>query len=110
MADSPFNYLDGILHAEDVDVRQIADHVGTPFYCYSASAIRNNYTAIATAFGSSNALICYAMKANSNLTVLKLLAELGAGMDVVSEGELRRAMAVGVKGEKILFSGVGKFF
>ena len=86
----------------------IAEAVGTPFYCYSSAAIAGSFEAFRNAFAGQNALISYAMKANSNQAVLTTLAELGAGMDVVSEGELRRALAAGVPGERIIFSGVGK--
>src|SRR5579872_5129997 len=104
----PFTYRNGDLHAEDVALATIADAVGTPFYCYSSTAIERNFEAFRDAFAGQNALICYAMKANSNQAVLTTLAGLGAGMDVVSEGELRRARAAGVPGGRIIFSGVGK--
>ena len=103
-----FSYRDGVFHAEDVDLAAIARSVGTPFYCYSTAAIEGHFKQFAAAFADQNALVCYAMKANSNQAVLKTLAGLGAGMDVVSEGELRRARAAGVPGERIIFSGVGK--
>lgn len=102
-----FHYTDGVLHAEDVDLRAIAANVGTPFYCYSAATLTRHFKVFSAAF-KDKALICYAMKANSNQAVLTLLAALGAGMDVVSEGELRRAIAAGVPGSRITFSGVGK--
>jgi len=98
----------GVLHAEDVDLRTIAAQVGTPFYCYSSATLTRHYQVFAAAFGKLDALICYAMKANSNQAVLRTLADLGAGMDIVSEGELRRAQAAGVPGSRITFSGVGK--
>ena len=104
----PFTYRNGALHAEDVDLATIAEAVETPFYCYSSAAIADSFKAFRDAFAGQNALISYAMKANSNQAVLTTLAELGAGMDVVSEGELRRARAAGVPGERIIFSGVGK--
>jgi diaminopimelate decarboxylase len=98
-----------VLHAEDVDLRALADTVGTPFYCYSTATFERHYQVFAQAFSARpDTLVCYSIKANSNLGVLKTLARLGAGMDVVSEGELRRALAVGVPGERIAFSGVGK--
>ncbi len=103
-----FAYRNGIMHAEDVDLRSIASQVGTPFYCYSTATFERHYKLFDGAFGDHDHLVCYGIKANSNLAVLKVLANLGAGMDVVSEGELRRARAVGVPGEKIVFSGVGK--
>ncbi len=100
--------IDGVLHAEDVDVREIAAQVGTPFYCYSTATLTRHFTVFSSAFSGMDALVCYAMKANSNQAVLKTLARLGAGMDIVSEGELLRAQAAGVPGSKITFSGVGK--
>ena len=103
-----FHYADGVLCAEQVDLRAIAAQVATPFYCYSTAALSRRYDAFTRAFAGADALVCYAMKANSNQAVLKTLARLGAGMDVVSEGELRRALAAGVAGSKITFSGVGK--
>ena len=103
-----FAYRDGVLHAEDVDLRRIADEVGTPFYCYSSATLERHYRVFAEAFADRDALVCYAVKANSNQAVLRTLGELGAGMDIVSEGELRRALAAGVPGERIVFSGVGK--
>ena len=103
-----FAYRDGVLCAEDVPLPEIARAVGTPFYCYSSATIERHFEVFRAAFDNQNALVCYAMKANSNQAVLATLARLGAGMDVVSEGELRRARAAGVAGEKIIFSGVGK--
>ena len=103
-----FSYRNGALHAEDVALTAIAREVGTPFYCYSTATIERHFKVFSDAFVGQNALVCYAMKANSNQAVLKTLADLGAGMDVVSEGELRRARLAGVPGEKIIFSGVGK--
>src|SRR6478609_2507842 len=103
-----FAYRDGILHAEGVDLRRIAEEVGTPFYCYSSATLERHYRVFAEAFSDRDALVCYAMKANSNQAVLRTLGELGAGMDIVSEGELRRALAAGVPGERIVFSGVSK--
>ncbi len=103
-----FSYRNGVLCAEDVDLPTMAREVKTPFYCYSSATIERHFKGFEAAFSGQNALVCYAMKANSNQAVLKTLAELGAGMDVVSGGELRRARAAGVPGEKIIFSGVGK--
>jgi diaminopimelate decarboxylase len=103
-----FDYRDGVLHAEDVALPAIAEAVKTPFYCYSAATIRRHYKVFAEAFDGLDALVCYAMKANSNQAVLALLGSLGAGMDVVSGGELRRALAAGIDPGKITFSGVGK--
>ncbi|MGH7114978.1 MAG: diaminopimelate decarboxylase [Stellaceae bacterium] len=103
-----FVHRGGELHAEGVPIRQIAATIGTPFYVYSAAAFAAAYGAFAEAFAAERALICYAVKANSNLAVLRLFAGLGAGADVVSEGELRRALAAGMPPERIVFSGVGK--
>ena len=103
-----FAYRDGVLHAEDVDLRTLADEVGTPFYCYSSATLERHYRVFAEAFADTDALVCYALKANSNQAVIATLARLGAGADIVSEGELRRALAAGVPAERIVFSGVGK--
>ena len=103
-----FAYQNGALHAEDVALDQIARDVGTPFYCYSTATLERHYTVFTEAFSGLDAMTCYAMKANSNQAVLKTFARLGAGMDVVSEGELHRALAAGVPGSRITFSGVGK--
>ena len=103
-----FAYRGGALCAENVALPDIARTVGTPFYCYSTATITRHYAAFRAAFAGEDALVCYAVKANSNQAVLTTLARLGAGMDVVSEGELRRARAAGVPAERIIFSGVGK--
>ncbi|WP_157014154.1 diaminopimelate decarboxylase [Mesorhizobium xinjiangense] len=103
-----FDYRDGVLFAEDVAAPEIAAAVGTPFYCYSTATLTRHYNVFAEAFAELDALVCYAMKANSNQAVIKTLAGLGAGADVVSGGELRRALAAGIPGSKIMFSGVGK--
>jgi diaminopimelate decarboxylase len=103
-----FAYRDGVLHAEDVDLIALSDAVGTPFYCYSTATLERHYGVFAEAFADADALVCYAMKANSNQAVIATLARLGAGADVVSGGELLRARAAGVPPEKIMFSGVGK--
>ena len=103
-----FAYRNGVLHAEDVDLRVLAERVGTPFYCYSTATLERHYRVFAEAFSDVDALVCFAMKANSNQAVLRTLARLGAGMDIVSGGELARALAAGVPGERIVFSGVGK--
>jgi diaminopimelate decarboxylase len=103
-----FDYRNGKLWAEDVPVEEIAAEVGTPFYVYSTATLTRHYEVFSSAFADIPSLVCYAMKANSNQAVLATLARLGAGMDVVSEGELRRARAAGVPADKILFSGVGK--
>lgn len=103
-----FDYKDGILHAENVSIVDIARAVGTPFYCYSAATFTRHFQVYAEAFSGLNSLVCYAMKANSNQAILTLLAKLGAGVDIVSEGELKRALAAGIDPQKIVFSGVGK--
>src|SRR6202161_1381532 len=103
-----FAYRDGVLHAEAVNLAALAEAVGTPFYCYSSATIARHYQVFAGAFADVDALVCYAMKANSNQAVIATLARLGAGADVVSEGELMRARAAGIAPDKIMFSGVGK--
>ena len=103
-----FDYRDGILHAEDVPLPEIARAVGTPAYVYSTATLERHYRVIEEALGDLPHLICFAMKANGNLGVIATLARLGAGMDVVSEGEMRRALAAGVPSDRIVFSGVGK--
>ena len=103
-----FLYRDGVLHAEDVPLTEIAAAVGTPFYVYSSATLIRHYRVFDEALAGMPHLVCYAMKANSNLAVIKLLGDLGAGMDVVSVGEYMRARAVGVPGDRIVFSGVGK--
>ncbi len=103
-----FAYRDGVLHAEDVSLARIAAEVGTPFYCYASATIERHYRVLQQAFAGLDTLLCYAIKANSNQAVIATLARLGAGMDVVSEGELRRALAAGVPADRIIFAGVGK--
>jgi diaminopimelate decarboxylase len=103
-----FAYRAGVLHAEGVDLASVAESVGTPFYCYSTATLERHYRVFAEAFADVPSLVCYAMKANSNQAVIATLARLGAGADVVSGGELKRALAAGVPPEKIMFSGVGK--
>src|ERR1700734_3708682 len=103
-----FAYRDGVLHAEAVSLDTLAGAVGTPFYCYSTATLERHYKVFAGAFADVDALVCYAMKANSNQAVIATLAKLGAGADVVSEGELLRARAAGIPPNKIMFSGVGK--
>ena len=103
-----FDYRNGVLHAEAVSLVELADAVGTPFYCYSTATLERHYRVFSEAFAGEKALICYAMKANSNQSVLRTLAKLGAGADVVSGGELKRALAAGIPPERIVFSGVGK--
>ncbi len=103
-----FPYRNGELYAEAVPVARIAQAVGTPFYLYSAGVLEARYRSFAEAFAPERPLICFAVKANSNLAVLRVFARLGAGADVVSEGELRRALIAGIPPERIVFSGVGK--
>jgi diaminopimelate decarboxylase len=103
-----FAHRDGVLHAEDVSLPDLALDLETPFYCYSTATLTRHYQVLSKAFDGMDMTLCYAMKANSNQAVIKTLADLGAGMDVVSEGELRRARAAGVPARKIVFSGVGK--
>ncbi len=105
---SGFSYISGTLHADQVPLTAIAEAVGTPTYVYSGSTIRATYRDFAEAFADSDALICYAVKANSNLAVLGLLAREGAGADAVSIGEVKRAVAAGVVPKKIVFAGVAK--
>jgi diaminopimelate decarboxylase len=103
-----FSYVGGVLHAEDVSLAALAEAVGTPFYSYSTATLARHYRVLQDAFAGLDSLICYALKANSNQAVIKTLGDLGAGMDVVSEGELRRARAAGVAADRIIFAGVGK--
>ena len=103
-----FSYVGGVLHAEDVSLVRIAEEVGTPFYCYATATLERHYRVLKDTFADLDTLICYAIKANSNQAVIKTLGDLGAGMDVVSEGELRRARAAGVPADRIIFAGVGK--
>src|ERR1700748_3473654 len=103
-----FDYRNGVLHAEAVNLSDLAASVGTPFYCYSTATLERHYRVFVDAFAGEKILVCYAMKANSNQSVLRTLARLGAGVDVVSGGELKRAFAADIPADKILFSGVGK--
>ncbi|MEM6934472.1 MAG: diaminopimelate decarboxylase [Pseudomonadota bacterium] len=103
-----FTYRDGHLFAEDVAVSALAEEVGTPFYVYSSATLERHFRVFDEALAHSPHLICYALKANSNLAVVATLARLGAGADVVSGGEMQRALAAGVPPERIVFSGVGK--
>lgn len=107
MADH-FLYRDGTLYAEDIALATLAGEVGTPFYCYSTATLRRHFEVFAAPFAGLDHKVCYAVKANSNLAILKVLAQCGAGADVVSEGEIRRALAAGIAPENIVFSGVGK--
>ena len=103
-----FHYREGRLAAEEVLLDSIAEALGTPFYCYAAATMERNFRVFSEAFGDGNPLICYAVKANSNIAVIATLARLGAGADVVSGGELKRALAAGVPASRIVFSGIGK--
>ena len=103
-----FAYRNGVLHAEAVNLAGLADAVGTPFYCYSTATLERHYRVFAGAFADVPSLVCYSLKANSNQAVIATLARLGAGADVVSGGELKRALAAGVPRDKIMFSGIGK--
>src|SRR5512141_1750040 len=102
-----FGYRNGALHAEDVDLAAIAAKVGTPFYCYSTATLERHYRIFAEAV-PKDTLIAFSVKANGNLAVLRTLEKLGAGADVVSGGELKRVLAAGIPGNRIVFSGVGK--
>ena len=103
-----FAYRGGVLHAEAVNLASLAEAVGTPFYCYSTATLTRHYRVFADAFADVPSLVCYALKANSNQAVIATLARLGAGADVVSGGELKRARRAGVPADKIMFSGIGK--
>jgi diaminopimelate decarboxylase len=103
-----FAYRDGVLHAEDVSLETIAAELGTPFYCYSQATLERHLAVFQNAFAGAPALVAFSVKALSNLAVLRLLAARGAGADVVSGGELKRALAAGVPPARIVFSGVGK--
>ena len=102
------DYRKGQLYAEDVPVEKIAEQVKTPVYCYSSAALRQNYRSYTEQFKPENSLVCFAVKANSNLAIIRALGNMGAGADVVSEGELRRALLAGIPAEKIVYSGVAK--
>jgi diaminopimelate decarboxylase len=103
-----FAYRDGVLYAESVNLDTLASAVGTPFYCYSTATLTRHYQVFAGAFADVPSLVCYAMKANSNQAVVRTLAKLGSGADVVSGGELKRARLAGISADKIMFSGIGK--
>src|ERR1700691_998540 len=103
-----FDYRNGVLHAEAVNLIDLADAVGTPFYCYSTATLERHYRVFSEAFAGETAVVCYAMKANSNQAVVRTLAKLGAGADVVSGGELARALAAGGAADKIMSAGIGK--
>lgn len=103
-----FSYKNGIYHAEEVSLGAIAKDIGTPFYCYSSATLMRHYQVFSHHLRDIDAKICYAVKANGNLALLKMLAKLGCGADVVSEGEIRLALAAGIRPSDIVFSGVGK--
>ncbi|HEY8017177.1 MAG TPA: alanine racemase, partial [Dongiaceae bacterium] len=103
-----FHYRNGELFVEDVPLSAIADQVGTPFYCYSTATLTRHFTVLRESLRGLDVLICFAVKANSNIALIRTLGLMGAGADVVSEGELRRALAAGIPPERIVFSGVGK--
>ncbi len=103
-----FQYIDGRLSAEEVSLADMAEDIGTPFYVYSSATLERHYNAFADAVGQLDALICYSVKANSNTAVIRTLGRLGAGADVVSGGELERALKAGIPADRIVFSGVGK--
>ncbi|PCJ39576.1 MAG: diaminopimelate decarboxylase [Alphaproteobacteria bacterium] len=103
-----FGFKQGEIYAEDLPVRTIAEAVGTPFYCYSTETLIRHYNVFSQAFSGHDFLLCYAVKANTNQAIIKTLADQGAGADVVSEGELRRALKAGIPPEKIVYSGVAK--
>ena len=103
-----FAYRNGVLFAEGVDLPALAERVGTPFYCYSSATLERHYKVFADAFADVPSLVCYSLKSNSNQAVIATLARLGAGADIVSGGELKRALSAGVPAKKIVFSGVGK--
>jgi diaminopimelate decarboxylase len=103
-----FHYRHGELYVEDVALSHIAEQVGTPFYCYSTATLTRHYQVLREGLGDLDALICFAVKSNSNIALIRTLGLLGAGADVVSEGEMRRALAAGIPPERIVFSGVGK--
>ena len=102
-----FNYTNGFLFAEKISLQKIAEEIGTPFYCYSKNAIVKNFLNFKKAFKNFPTMVCFAVKANSNLSVLRILSKLGAGADVVSMGELMKALSAGIDPKKIIFSGVG---
>ena len=102
-----FSYRDGVLHADAVDLNVWAEMVGTPFYCYSTATLERHYRVFADSF-PKDSLVAFSVKANGNIAVLRTLARLGAGADVVSGGELKKALRAGIPAERIVFSGVGK--
>src|SRR5712692_4591815 len=103
-----FAYKGNELYAEEVALRDLAERIGTPAYVYSARTLRRHFRVFDQAFGAADHLICYAMKALSNISILKLFASMGSGFDIVSGGELRRCIVAGAEPKRIVFSGVGK--
>ena len=103
-----FGYKNGELYCEEVPVKKILEDVGTPVYIYSAKTIKRHYKVFEESFSDIDHLICYSVKANSNIAILSLLRQLGSGADIVSGGELKRALRAGIEPQKIVFSGVGK--
>jgi len=103
-----FSYKNGELYCEEVPVKKIVEEVGTPVYIYSARTIKRHFKVFDTAFKEVSHLVCYSVKANSNIAVLRLLGNLGAGADIVSGGELKRVLKAGISPQKVVFSGVGK--
>ncbi len=103
-----FTYKNNRLHAEQIDIQELAKEIGTPFYCYAYQALEDNYLTLQNTFNNLDVTICYAVKANPNIAVISTLAKLGAGADIVSQGELYRALKAGIPANKIIFSGVGK--
>lgn len=103
-----FNYKKGILYSEDVSIEKIASNIGTPFYCYSSATLIHHYKIFQENFASRKHIICYSVKSNSNIAIVKTLSELNSGGDCVSEGEIRRCKKAGIPSSKIVFSGIGK--
>src|SRR3979411_3290767 len=108
LAMNHFDYRNGVLHAEAVNLIELAAAVGTPFYCYSTATLERHYRVFAEAFAGEKVLVCYAMKANSNQSVLRTLAKLGAGADVACAGEWKQALVAGIPASNMLFPGGGK--
>ena len=103
-----FTYQNDVLHAESLSIKDIAPAIGTPFYCYSKATLERHYRVFSEGFKGVDACVCYAVKANDNIAVLKVLADLGAGGDCVSKGEIMRCLKAGIPARKIVFSGIGK--
>ena len=103
-----YSYINNQLHCENVDISELSNEIGSPFYCYSSEILTNKYSEIERAFEGKDLLICYSLKANSNQSIIKTFSSMGSGADVVSMGELKRALKAGIPNDKIVFSGVGK--